>query len=91
MPASTPAQIVAAGCAGHGNGLYLLDRDDRPLIGIQSLDTRAAALAEELAAEHGDALPRSLPTGAVAVADTGAPVRGCAATVRRRWIRPARC
>lgn len=49
-------QIVATGCAGHGNGLYLLDRDDRPLIGIQSLDTRAAALAEELAAEHGDVL-----------------------------------
>ncbi|WP_401491891.1 FGGY-family carbohydrate kinase [Streptomyces sp. NPDC091377] len=51
-----PAQIVAAGCAGHGNGLYLLDQDDRPLIGIQSIDTRAAELAEELAAEHGDDL-----------------------------------
>ncbi len=49
-----PAQIAATGCAGHGNGLYLLDRDDRPLIGIQSLDTRAAALAEELATESGD-------------------------------------
>ena len=69
-----PTQIAATGCAGHGNGLYLLDRDDRPLIGIQSLDTRAAVLAEELATEHGDALPRNLPTGAVAVADTGAPV-----------------
>lgn len=51
-----PTQIVAAGCAGHGNGLYLLDRDDRPLIGIQSLDSRAAELAAELAAEHGDGL-----------------------------------
>jgi L-xylulokinase len=51
-----PAQIVAAGCAGHGNGLYLLDRDDRPLIGIQSLDSRAAELAAELAAKHGDDL-----------------------------------
>jgi L-xylulokinase len=51
-----PRQIVAVGCAGHGNGLYLLDRDDRPLIGIQSLDTRAASLAEELSAEHGEAL-----------------------------------
>src|SRR5687767_8636837 len=49
-----PTQIVAAGCAGHGNGLYLLDADDRPLIGIQSLDTRAAELAAELSAEHGD-------------------------------------
>jgi L-xylulokinase len=51
-----PTRIVAAGCAGHGNGLYLLDRDDRPLIGIQSLDSRAAELAAELAAEHGDGL-----------------------------------
>jgi L-xylulokinase len=48
-----PTRIVAAGCAGHGNGLYLLGRDDRPLVGIQSLDTRAADLAEELATEHG--------------------------------------
>ena len=49
-----PKQIAAMGCAGHGNGLYLLDRDDKPLIGIQSLDTRAAVLAEQLATEHGD-------------------------------------
>lgn len=47
-------QIAAAGCAGHGNGLYLLDREDRPLVGIQSLDMRAASLASELAAEAGD-------------------------------------
>lgn len=51
-----PRHIAAAGCSGHGNGLYLLGGDDRPLIGIQSLDTRAAGLAEELAAERGDAL-----------------------------------
>jgi L-xylulokinase len=51
-----PRHIGAVGCSGHGNGLYLLDGDDRPLIGIQSIDTRAAALAEELAAERGDAL-----------------------------------
>jgi L-xylulokinase len=51
-----PARIVAAGCAGHGNGLYLLDRNDRPTAGIQSLDTRAAALAEELATQRGDRL-----------------------------------
>lgn len=43
-----PSDIVAIGTAGHGNGLYLLDRDSGPLIGIQSLDTRAAALAAEL-------------------------------------------
>lgn len=41
--------IAAIGCAGHGNGLYLLDRDNVPLAGIQSLDTRAAGLASELA------------------------------------------
>ena len=40
-----PEQIIAIGCAGHGNGLYLLDEAGDPLIGIQSLDTRAAALA----------------------------------------------
>lgn len=49
-------QIAAIGCAGHGNGLYLVDRDGEPLIGIQSLDTRAAGLAAELAEAHGDAL-----------------------------------
>jgi L-xylulokinase len=45
--------IAAIGSAGHGNGLYLLDREGAPLIGIQSLDTRAAALAAELDAESG--------------------------------------
>lgn len=39
--------IVAIGCAGHGNGLYALDRAGHPLIGIQSLDTRAAGLVRE--------------------------------------------
>ncbi|WP_328803146.1 FGGY-family carbohydrate kinase [Oceanomicrobium pacificus] len=51
-----PAQIRAVGCAGHGNGLYLLDRAGAPLAGIQSLDTRAAGLAAELVADAGDAL-----------------------------------
>ncbi|KAE9630065.1 carbohydrate kinase [Parasedimentitalea maritima] len=51
-----PSQIAAVGCAGHGNGLYLVDRDGEPLIGIQSLDTRAADLAVELAEVHGDAM-----------------------------------
>jgi L-xylulokinase len=41
--------IAAIGCAGHGNGLYALDRDGEPLIGIQSLDTRATGLVEEWA------------------------------------------
>lgn len=41
-------EVRAVGTAGHGNGLYLLDRNQRPLIGIQSLDARAAALAASL-------------------------------------------
>jgi L-xylulokinase len=48
--------IAAVGTAGHGNGLYLLDRDGAPLIGIQSLDTRAGALAAELDASAGTAM-----------------------------------
>ncbi|MEQ1956445.1 FGGY-family carbohydrate kinase [Mesorhizobium sp. CN2-181] len=40
--------VVAVGTAGHGNGLYLLDRENRPLLGIQSIDTRAAGLATEM-------------------------------------------
>ncbi|MCT7374637.1 FGGY-family carbohydrate kinase [Chelativorans salis] len=51
-----PRHIAGIGCAGHGNGLYLLDKADRPLAGIQSLDTRAAPLAASLAAANGDAL-----------------------------------
>ena len=50
-----PRQIAGIGCAGHGNGLYLLDGADRPLVGIQSLDTRAASLAVSLSAGTGDA------------------------------------
>ncbi|WP_118135614.1 FGGY-family carbohydrate kinase [Oceanicella sp. SM1341] len=43
-----PAQILGIGAAGHGNGLYVLDRAGAPLKGIQSIDTRAAALVEEM-------------------------------------------
>ncbi|RUW72787.1 MULTISPECIES: FGGY-family carbohydrate kinase [unclassified Mesorhizobium] len=49
-------QIAAVGCAGHGNGLYLIDRAGAPLIGIQSLDTRAAGMAKELASRNAGAL-----------------------------------
>lgn len=45
------SDIAAIGCAGHGNGLYALDRDGEPLLGIQSLDTRATGLVEEWLAE----------------------------------------
>ena len=46
-----PGAVAAVGCAGHGNGLYLLDRAGAPLLAIQSLDSRAAALADELGAD----------------------------------------
>lgn len=46
--AVVPDRIAAIGLAGHGNGLYLLDRAGEPLLGIQSLDSRAADLAAEL-------------------------------------------
>ena len=45
------AAVAAVGCAGHGNGLYLIDRGGGPLLAIQSLDMRAARLAEELRAD----------------------------------------
>ncbi|OAP38282.1 carbohydrate kinase [Sinorhizobium glycinis] len=55
------SDIAAIGCAGHGNGLYALDRDGEPLLGIQSLDTRATGLVEQWAAEGvGD---RTYPIG----------------------------
>ncbi|MGG2473800.1 hypothetical protein ACNVD4_00430, partial [Rhizobium sp. BR5] len=41
------------GCAGHGNGLYLLDKEQQPLLGIQSLDSRAADIAAELDRKSG--------------------------------------
>lgn len=62
-----PRDIAAVGTAGHGNGLYLLDRDGGPLIGIQSLDTRGADLAAELdraagACMHAISLQRPWPS-----------------------------
>lgn len=54
----SPDQIAGVGCAGHGNGLYLLDRDGAALLGIQSLDTRAAELAKEISAECGEKIQK---------------------------------
>jgi L-xylulokinase len=51
-----PERIACIGCAGHGNGLYLIDAAGEPLIGIQSLDSRAATLAGEIKAAAGDRL-----------------------------------
>ncbi|MEA9391627.1 FGGY-family carbohydrate kinase [Acerihabitans sp. TG2] len=43
-----PHQVIGVGAAGHGNGLYALDRHQQPLIGIQSIDSRAAGRVSEL-------------------------------------------
>lgn len=43
-------QIVALGCSGHGNGLYLLDSDREPLLAIKSLDNRAESEVRQLQA-----------------------------------------
>src|SRR5690606_32181660 len=51
--------IRAIGCAGHGNGLYALDRAGQPLIGIQSLDTRAVDLVGEWST--GELVARTYP------------------------------
>ncbi|MGF1694135.1 carbohydrate kinase [Vibrio lamellibrachiae] len=40
--------VVAVGCSGHGNGLYLLDTNRAPLLGIKSLDSRAQSDVERL-------------------------------------------
>ena len=41
-------EIISVGTTGHGNGLYLLDKHGDPArAGIQSLDTRAAAIVNE--------------------------------------------
>jgi L-xylulokinase len=43
-----PVQIVGIGNTGHGNGLYLLDKQGKPARpGIQSMDTRAAGIIDE--------------------------------------------
>ena len=45
--AINPAQIAAVGCSGHGNGVYLLDKQEQPLKAIQSLDSRATEMVEQ--------------------------------------------
>ncbi|QUJ69994.1 carbohydrate kinase (plasmid) [Photobacterium sp. GJ3] len=44
----SPEHIAAVGCSGHGNGLYLLDQDQMPMLAIKSLDCRANALVDAL-------------------------------------------
>lgn len=40
--------VIAVGAAGHGNGLYALDKQQRPLAGIQSIDHRATDIVGAL-------------------------------------------
>lgn len=44
------SDIKAIGCSGHGNGLYLLDKNNEPTIAIKSLDSRADKLSSEIQA-----------------------------------------
>lgn len=42
------SEIVAVGCTGHGNGLYLLDKQRQPFRNaIQSIDMRAVQIVQE--------------------------------------------
>ncbi|MRI35151.1 carbohydrate kinase [Endozoicomonas sp. OPT23] len=47
-------QVAAIGCSGQGNGLYLLDRKQQPMLAIPSLDSRAADLVAEWKREGKD-------------------------------------
>ncbi len=62
VPGGAP-RIAALSCAGHGNGLYLLDQELRPLgHGIVSSDTRAESLLAGFE-NHPDARPVTLRRG----------------------------
>jgi L-xylulokinase len=57
-----PAAIACVACAGHGNGLYLIDADGKPVRnGINSMDGRAAEIIAEWKSEGVDAhaLPKT--------------------------------
>lgn len=41
------SDVLAVGCSGHGNGLYLLDIQREPLLAIQSLDVRAESMVTD--------------------------------------------
>lgn len=59
-----PADLIAAiGCTGHGNGLYLVDRDGRPVRdGIISTDSRAKNYVADWYAKgvHRQVLPHTM-------------------------------
>lgn len=59
-------EVACVACTGHGNGLYLIDADGRPVRhGINSTDTRAAEIVAEWKADGVDA--RALPKTAQCV------------------------
>ncbi|MGQ3000253.1 MAG: FGGY family carbohydrate kinase, partial [Variovorax sp.] len=62
------SDIAAIGCAGHGNGLYLVDEDLRPVrTAIASTDSRAESVVAGLDGDTVDAVQRitgSLPWAA---------------------------
>ncbi len=85
-------EIVAIGCAGHGNGLYALDQGGEPLLGIQSLDTRAAGLVEEWKAQGvGDRTYADRPATALAVANADLACLAQALSSPRPMPGSARC
>lgn len=51
---SLASDVIAVGASGHGNGLYALDQQQQPLIGIQSIDHRALAIVHQLEARGDD-------------------------------------
>jgi L-xylulokinase len=58
-----PQQIIGVGTTGHGNGIYLLNKQGRPLYpGIASLDTRAAGIIDDWNEQnlHSQAFPFTL-------------------------------
>jgi sugar (pentulose or hexulose) kinase len=46
-----PEAVAGVGVAGHGHGLYALDPDGEPVVGIKSTDSRALDLLEEWEAD----------------------------------------
>ncbi|MEI8656847.1 FGGY-family carbohydrate kinase [Vibrio sp. Hal054] len=46
-------KIMALGCSGHGNGVYLLDDERSPLLAIKSLDSRAEDEVNQLKVSEG--------------------------------------
>lgn len=74
-----PNQIAAVAATAHGDGLYLLDRNQRPLgHGILSLDSRAGGLADVW--EHDG-------TNAAALSRTGQVPHASAPSSLIAWIR----